>query len=148
MTPVGSSQSRRIDVRVISTTNRNLIEEVSNGRFHEDLFYRLAVFVLSLPPLREREGDLSLLINAKLQKINKENASAIWTDNKELYPAARNLLLKHSWPGNVRELEHTLLRAAVISNGSKITVPDVEQALLSVAKRSDVLLNRPLWQWF
>jgi transcriptional regulator with PAS, ATPase and Fis domain len=148
VTPVGSSQSRRIDVRVISATNRNLIEEVSNGRFREDLFYRLAVFVLSLPPLREREGDLSLLINAKLQKINKENASAIWTDNKELYPAARNLLLKHSWPGNVRELEHTLLRAAVISNGSKITVPDVEQALLSVAKRSDVLLNRPLGNGF
>lgn len=148
VTPIGSSTPRKIDVRVISATNRNLIDEVINGSFREDLFYRLAVFVLKVPPLREREGDVGLLINAKLKKINEDNRSEIWPEDKQLYPTARNLLLRHRWPGNVRELEHTLLRAAVISNGPKITEKDVERALFSFAKRDDGVLGKRLGDGF
>lgn len=146
--PVGSSKVRKVDVRVISATNRSLLGEIGKGTFREDLFYRLAVFVLTLPALRNREGDLNLLVNAKLERINEENAGEIWAEPKELSPGARNILFRHSWPGNVRELEHTLLRAAVISNGNMITAADIESAIFAVSKVSDGLLEMPLGNGF
>lgn len=146
--PVGASRAHKVDVRVISATNRNLQDEIARGAFREDLFYRLAVFVLTLPPLREREGDLNLLINAKMKKLNQENASEIWSEDKELTAAARNLLHKHPWPGNVRELEHTLLRAAVISDSKAISGQDMKQALFTLAKRNEEILDMPLGNGF
>ncbi|HEX8177775.1 MAG TPA: sigma-54 dependent transcriptional regulator [Pyrinomonadaceae bacterium] len=149
ITPLGASEPRKLDVRIISATNRNLIEEVAKGSFREDLFYRLAVFLLRLPPLREREGDLGLLTDALLERLNRENSSALWPEDKKLSPSARNLLLGHHWTGNVRELQNTLLRAAVLSSGSRITEDDVRQAILPAASgQSEDILNRPLGNGF
>lgn len=147
VTPVGSSKPIKLDVRIISATNRTLINEVAQGNFREDLFYRLAVFVLHLPPLREREGDIGLLIDSILENLNSKEV--ISSESKEISPAARNLLLKHSWMGNIRELQNTLLRAIVLSTGSRITEADVQQAIFPVsAKQTDNVLNRSLGNSF
>ncbi|HOV88271.1 MAG TPA: sigma-54 dependent transcriptional regulator, partial [Syntrophobacteraceae bacterium] len=109
---VGTSTPIKIDVRVIAATNRSLIEEVAQQRFRADLFYRLAVVILYLPPLRERSGDLTLLIDRLLDQINLESSTEPGYVHKKISAAAKNLLLLHSWPGNVRELLNTLRRAA------------------------------------
>jgi transcriptional regulator with PAS, ATPase and Fis domain len=142
---VGARNPIEIDVRIIAATNRTLTEEVSSGKFRSDLFYRLAVAVLRLPALRERKGDLSLLIDSLLERVNEESASEPGYKHKKLSASARNLLLQHNWPGNVRELLNTLLRAAVWSPGKTITVEDVREALLpNVSEPREEVLNRPL----
>ena len=147
--PVGSSDTRSVDVRVIAATNRTLTEEVARGRFREDLFYRLAVVVLKLPPFRERGGDVGLVTDHLLKKINDELAKAIGYRRKSLSASARNLLARHPWPGNVRELHNTLTRAAIWSAGDTITGDDLSSALLSApgdAKRD--VWDRPLGDGF
>jgi DNA-binding NtrC family response regulator len=147
--PVGSSKPKKLDVRVISATNRNLINEVAEGNFREDLFYRLAVFVLSLSPLREREGDIGLILDGFLKKLNKENTGMLWAEDKKLSPAARNLLLQHDWPGNVRELQNTLLRAAILSSNARISEGDIRQSLFpAITKSSYDVLDRALGEGF
>ncbi len=138
---VGSTAPASIDVRVVAATNRTLIEEIAEGRFREDLFYRLAVAVLKLPPLRERPGDLGLLVDRLLEQVNEESANEPGYEHKKASAAARNLLLQHSWPGNVRELLNTLRRAAIWSDGATITVEDMREALIPApgALRRDVL---------
>jgi transcriptional regulator with PAS, ATPase and Fis domain len=146
VTRVGSTSDIDVDVRVVSATNRTVIEEVEAGRFREDLFYRLAVAVLKIPPLRERAGDLGLLIDELLKKENQdaEKAEPGYV-HKKLSTGARNLLLAHPWPGNVRELQLTLRRAAIWSDAVTISTEDIRESLLAVphAKRRDVL-GRPL----
>lgn len=131
---VGADQPSAVDVRVIAATNRTLTDEVTAGRFREDLFYRLAVAVLKLPPLRERAGDVGLLADRLLAQINAESAHEPGYVDKELSAAARNLLLRHPWPGNVRELLNTLRRAAIWSSGPVITEDDLRDALLPAAR--------------
>lgn len=131
VTPVGAAKSELLDVRIISATNRTLIDEIAMGQFREDLFYRLAVFPLNIPPLRNRQGDLSLLIKYFLDELNMENTGKFWKNDKTLNPKARNILLNHSWPGNVRELQATILRAAIYSRTSTIVESDVNQAVFS-----------------
>ena len=128
---VGSSDAPSVDVRVIAATNRTLTEEVARGRFREDLFYRLAVAVLNLPPFRERGGDVGLVTDHLLGEINHELAQAPGYQRKSLSASARNLLARHRWPGNVRELRNTLMRAAIWSAGDTITGDDLRGALLS-----------------
>lgn len=130
VTRIGSSKPRKLDVRVIAATNRDLAHEVAQGRFREDLFYRLAVVVLKIPPLREREGDLGLLLDALLRRVNEECAEEPGYQHKKVSAGARNLLLNYTWPGNVRELQNTLRRAAVWSDGATITERDAKDALL------------------
>ncbi|WP_018952680.1 sigma-54 interaction domain-containing protein [Thioalkalivibrio sulfidiphilus] len=145
ITRVGTTKSRPVDVRVIAATNRALPDEIRQGRFREDLFHRLAVGVLLLPPLREREGDLSLLIDALLAAINAEAATQPGFQHKKLSAGARNLLLQHSWPGNVRELHNTLTRATIWAPGGEITAQDVAEALaVTVAPKTETILGRPL----
>ena len=147
--PVGSSDTRSVDVRVIAATNRTLTEEVARGRFREDLFYRLAVGVLKLPPFRERGGDVGLVTDYLLGQINDELAKATGYRRKSLSASARNLLARHPWPGNVRELHNTLTRAAIWSAGDTITGDDLSSALLSApgdAKRD--VWDRPLGDGF
>jgi transcriptional regulator with PAS, ATPase and Fis domain len=139
VTRIGSSKPRKIDVRIIAATNRNLAEEVAHGRFREDLFYRLAVVVLKVPPLRERQGDIGLLIDTLLDRVNEECAQEPGYVHKKLSVGARNLLLNHPWPGNVRELQNTLRRAAVWSEGPTITERDARDALLPSARRTQGL---------
>lgn len=142
---LGARQSIRVDVRIISATNRNLLVEVNAGRFRADLFYRLAVAVLQLPSLREREGDVSLLIDHALKTINEDSACDPGYQQKSLSVSARKLLLNHSWPGNVRELINTLLRAAVWSQGNTIQLEDVREAMLPEPRaEQEGILNRPL----
>jgi len=133
ITRVGSSKTQKIDVRVIAATNKDLMEEVRQGRFREDLFHRLAVLMLKLPPLREREGDVGLLIDALWAKVNEECAEPGFAP-KKLTPAAKNALLQHSWPGNIRELQNTLRRLAVWAQGPSISQHDIQDALLPLTR--------------
>lgn len=146
--PVGSSEPIKVDVRVISATHRNLIEEISRGHFREDLFYRLAVAVIKLPPLRERQGDLSLLIDRLLEHVNQKNEVELGYKRKKISPAAKNLMLQHPWPGNVRELLNTLQRVAVWSTGETIGADDMREALFPASRTSNSILHRPLGKGF
>lgn len=144
---VGSSKPVPVDVRVIAATNRELLGEVAANRFRADLFYRLAVAVLRVPSLRERQGDLGLLVDALLAQANRESASEPGYRQKHLSVSARNLLFNHPWPGNVRELSNTLRRAAIWTPGEVIDAEDVREALLPALSGSgDGVLNRPLGQ--
>ncbi|MDM8536039.1 sigma-54 dependent transcriptional regulator [Desulfobacterales bacterium HSG17] len=133
---IGSTKVQNIDIRIIAATNRNLINEVSNGSFREDLFYRLAVAVIKLPPLRDRLGDISLLIDTFLKLINKESRKEPNYKHKKISVSARNLLLRHPWPGNVRELQNTLTRAAVWALDEELNEEDIREALLPIPANS------------
>ncbi|MBK8762408.1 MAG: sigma 54-interacting transcriptional regulator [Sulfuritalea sp.] len=146
VTPVGSSEAKKVDVRVVAATNRTLMNEVASGNFREDLFYRLAVAIIKLPPLRERAGDISLLIDALLRQVNDASAP-IGIKPKKISVAAKNLLLHHPWPGNIRELLNTLQRAAVWSDDEMIGQEAIKDATLLSPKEAtsnDPILNRPL----
>ena len=146
---VGSSKPISVDVRIIAATNRNLIAEVGAGRFREDLFYRLVVAYLELPPLRDRTGDLGLLIDHALALINRESEGQPGYKHKQLSAGAKNLLLNHHWPGNIRELQNTLRRAMVWSDGEILTQADIEEAILpGFGNRGEGILNRPLGAGF
>jgi DNA-binding NtrC family response regulator len=145
VTRVGASAPKSINIRVIAATNRLLPEEIRGGRFREDLFHRLAVGVLQLPPLRHREGDLTLLIDSLLAGINADANSQPGYKHKKLDVSARNLLLKHSWPGNVRELHNALLRASIWASGEKITSEDIAESLaVTVPPAGETVLGRSL----
>ena len=142
---LGSARPVGVDVRVIAATNRDLRAEVAAGRFREDLYYRLATGVLRLPPLREREGDLTPLIDHFLAAANRKFADQPGVEQKALSPAARNLLLRHPWPGNVRELQATMDRLVLWAPGLRVTADDVRQELLPAAGAgAGDLLGRPL----
>ncbi len=146
---VGSSKPMKVNVRLVAATNRTLTEEIAAGRFREDLFYRLAVAVLKLPPLRDRTGDLGLLIDHVLSEVNAEAATEPGYKDKKLSAGARNLLLAHPWPGNVRELRNTLQRAAIWSDGVLISSEDIREALLPTASSTrQELLDRPIGAGF
>lgn len=144
ITRVGATRPVALDVRIIAATSRILIDEVAAGNFRADLFYRLAVAILKLPPLRERPGDLSLLIDRLLDQINRESTSEPGYIDKKISPTAKNFLLGYHWPGNVRELLNTLRRAAIWSAGPTINADDVKDALMPVAKEAatDILGHR------
>jgi transcriptional regulator with PAS, ATPase and Fis domain len=118
---VGGTEERAVDIRVVAATNRDLRAEVIAGRFREDLYFRLAVIPVQLPPLRERREDVLPLARHFLMKWNAELSRKIrgWTPEVETY------LLKHSWPGNVRELENTIERGVVLARGDLITLEDL-----------------------
>ena len=146
---VGATRPISVDVRVIAATNRTLTQEVAENRFREDLYYRLAVAVLKLPPLRERTGDLGLLVDRLLDQINEESAHEPGYRNKKLSASARNILLRHSWRGNVRELLNTLRRAAIWSDDETIETEDVREALLPAPRdQRQEILDRPLGEGF
>lgn len=135
---LGSTKPLKIDVRTVAATNRTLTQEIAEGRFREDLFYRLAVAVLRIPPLRERTDDLGLLIDRLLAQVRRELPAH---EEKKISAGAKNLLLAHPWPGNVRELLNTLRRAVIWSEGATISSEDAREALLPVSgvARQDVL---------
>jgi transcriptional regulator with PAS, ATPase and Fis domain len=139
--PVGGSKEVSVDVRIVAATNRDLLKEVAARQFREDLYYRLAVLVLTVPPLRQRQGDVGLLLDhfMGLDDISKQ---------KKLSPGARNLLLKHSWPGNVRELQAVVTRAVVWSKGPVITPEDARDALGQAPEQRSDVLHRALGDEF
>jgi transcriptional regulator with GAF, ATPase, and Fis domain len=142
---LGSSKAIKLNIRVIAATNRNLLEEVAKDKFRGDLFYRLAVAIIRLPPLRDREGDISLLISHFMQSIHTQNSSDPGYKRRELSASAMKLLHHYAWPGNVRELANTLLRAVIWSKGTTIDASDIQQALLPAHKHApESILDRPL----
>jgi two-component system response regulator HydG len=128
VTRVGGSEEIKIDVRLISATNRDLEKEIAAGRFREDLFYRLAVVTLDLPPLRDRCDDIPLLTDHFIHKFGKQNHKKL----KGLTPQAMNQLLKYDWPGNVRELINGLERATVLARSEYIEVKDLPLAVQKI----------------
>lgn len=142
---VGSNKPIAVDVRIIAATNRNLLDEVAVNRFRSDLFYRLAVALIVLPPLRERPGDIGLLIDHLLKKVNAESKAIPGYLDKNISSSARNILLSHPWPGNIRELLSTIQRAAVWSSGENIDDSDIREALLPTSSKThDEILGKPL----
>ena len=121
---VGSEKTVKVDVRIITATSRNLEHLVTHGKFREDLYFRLNVIPLFLPPLREREEDIPILIDYFLNKFNKENNRSLVVDK-----GALQILLNYNWPGNVRELENTIERLVVMSGSDKVTPSDLPVSL-------------------
>jgi DNA-binding NtrC family response regulator len=128
--PVGSSRTRHVDVRVISATNADIHQEVQEGRFRQDLLFRLNTIEIRVPPLRERREDIPLLV----QHFLSQHALRYRKEIKALQPAAMQMLLTHSWPGNVRELDHSLERAVLMAQQDLIAPEDLG---LKTGKQSD-----------
>jgi DNA-binding NtrC family response regulator len=122
---VGGNQSIRTDVRLIAATNKNLKQLVSEGKFRDDLYYRLNVVTINMPALRDRKEDIPLLVNAFLREFAKENGKPV----RELTSEAMNCIEQYDWPGNVRELRTAVERGVVMSSGPKITLRDLPLSL-------------------
>ena len=143
---IGSNDEIKVDFRVLVATNRNLLEEIQNGSFREDLFHRLAIGIINLPPLRERKEDINILTDYFLDILNG-------TENqcKKISISARNLMLTHNWPGNVRELDNTIKRIFIWSMSDVITNKDIEDNLFHICKKNietDNILNREVGREF
>jgi two-component system response regulator HydG len=133
--PVGGTEAVPIETRLIAATNRDLEEEMKRGGFRSDLFYRLNVFALHLPPLRQRRDDIPLLIDAFLGR-SAEQAGGIM---KRLSPEALEAMMEYNWPGNVRELENALERAFILSKGDTVDVSVLPQRVTE--RRSEPLIT-------
>ena len=117
---LGSPKTIKVNVRIIASTNRNLEEEIRKGRFREDLFYRLNVFPITIPPLRQRKEDIPLLVDYFVAKFNKKTGKKIETMSKDTL----NVLQEYDWPGNVRELESIIERSVITSQGTALQILD------------------------
>lgn len=136
--PVGGTRSIRVDTRIISATNRNIEEEVAGDRFREDLYYRLNVVALTVPPMRDRLADIPLLAEHFLKQYATKNKRTF----KGFQPRAMDLLMRYSWPGNVRELENVIERAVILSMGERIGPEQFPDAL--VEQDSSIISGSPL----
>jgi DNA-binding NtrC family response regulator len=137
VTPIGGDRAVEVDVRFVATTNKDLHAEVERGAFRRDLFYRLSVMPVRVPPLRERAGDVPLLALHFLERSAHRAKKAVRT----ITPAAMAALCRYAWPGNVRELENVLERAVIVAKGD--TIADVERFLTPEAERPRVDLSLP-----
>ncbi|OPY12019.1 MAG: Nitrogen fixation protein VnfA [Syntrophus sp. PtaU1.Bin005] len=131
--PLGGSRVVSVDVRIIAATNRNLEQDVASGQFRADLYYRLNVFPLYLPPLRERGSDIILLADHFIMKYNKELGKSI----KTISNAVLEAFLSHSWPGNVRELENCIERAVLLATGSSIETVHLPPSLQTRSREGE-----------
>ena len=133
---VGGTQSINVDVRIVAATNRNLEEEVHAGHFREDLFYRLNVVRIPMPPLRERKDDIPLLLHAFLREFNIENEKNITGfDNR-----AKSAILKYSWPGNIRELKNCVESAVVMCTGDEIKIEDLPASVREKGEEKSITI--------
>ena len=145
---VGSDETLSVDVRILAATNRDLEEEVKNDKFREDLYYRLNVVTLDVPPLRDRQDDIPLLAQHFIEKYAEKNRKRI----RGFSPLAMDMLIKYEWPGNVRELENTVERAVILLTGDNVTEKELPSNITEpYSKNSDwveppkpVAANRPL----
>ncbi|MDR2503204.1 MAG: sigma-54 dependent transcriptional regulator [Deltaproteobacteria bacterium] len=135
---VGGNGAKKVDVRVVAATNRNLEQEVERGRFREDLFYRLNVIPIHLPPLRERGGDIALLADYFISIFSRKNGR----HKLSFAPEAGRALEYYNWPGNVRELENIMERLAVLCDSDIITMNDLPAKILEQVK--DIPLTTPV----
>ena len=121
---LGGQRVIPVDVRIVAATNRNLEEMIRLNQFREDLYYRLNVVPLVLPPLRDRREDIPLLVDHFIDKFNRDNARSV-----TLAPGVLDLLVEYEWPGNVRELENMVERLVVMARGERVAVEDVRKAM-------------------
>ncbi len=131
---VGGTKTIKVDVRILSASNRNIKEDIAKDVFREDLFYRLNVMDIEVPPLNERVDDIPLLVKHFIEKYSDGKDK----DNIELAPEAWKALYSYSWPGNVRELENVIERAIVLNSGEKITLDDLPEELTGEKAELDV----------
>jgi PAS domain S-box-containing protein len=136
---VGESKKRKIDIRIMAATNKNLLALVHQGIFRQDLYYRLKVFPIHVPPLRERKEDLPLLTNHFITVLNKKTGKQI----QNLSPEAMRILMDYSWPGNVRELENAVEHAFVLCNVKQIDVFDLPVEIRQVEYRPALFQENP-----
>jgi len=125
VTRVGGNESRKVDVRLVAATNRDLRGMVSEGKFREDLLFRLQVVTIDLPPLRDRTGDVPLLVEHFLGELSAEHGRAV----RGVSPEARALLVRYAWPGNVRELRNAVENMVLLARGELLTVDDVPESI-------------------
>lgn len=137
---LGGNETIRADVRVLCATNRNLEKAIAEGKFREDLYHRLNVVTLALPPLRDRRDDIPLLVDYFLDRFSKE----LQIDKPPVAPDAMDLLLRHAWPGNVRELQHVLHRVLIFTRGYTIQTSDLP-ATLGESPAGESLLEDEKW---
>jgi len=125
VSPVGGNEVRKVDVRIVAATNRDLREMVKEGTFREDLLFRLQVVTLDLPPLRERIGDIPLLLDAFIAELAERHERAV----RGITPEARALLVRYGWPGNVRELRNAVENMVLLARHEQLTVDDVPDSV-------------------
>ena len=135
---VGSNKYIPVDVRILAASNRDLSQLLKQSQFREDLYYRLAVVRIDLPPLEERRDDIPLLVRHFLRRFNDKNGLAVSID-----PAAVQLLQQMRWPGNVRELENTVNRLAIFAPTGVITLADVEAETQRTTEGEDIMASTP-----
>lgn len=135
--PVGSTKTHKVDVRVIAATNQDLEKAVKEKRFREDLFYRLNVIPIRIPPLRERKDDIPLLVRHFIDKYNLANACSV----EDIDKGAMGVLMKYHWPGNIRELENMVERSAVLKRKGVITITDLPEKVLGVKGSSEISIK-------
>lgn len=140
VTPIGGTQPTSINIRLVAATNRNLRDMVAEGTFREDLFFRLNIIPVDLPPLRERTGDIPLLIASAVRRC----ADEMGKDIKGVTAGAMQLLQSYSFPGNVRELENVIERAVVLAEDNQITQSDLELGISTVELMAEDLTLIPL----
>jgi DNA-binding NtrC family response regulator len=133
--PLGANQSEKVDTRVLSATNRNLDELVQNGKFRQDLYYRLNVIRIELPALRERRDDIPLLVQYFVEKF----AAGVRRNVEGIHEEALAALKNYDWPGNIRELEHTIERAVLLGKGTLVGVEDLPASLVARGESAVVL---------
>jgi DNA-binding NtrC family response regulator len=136
---LGGVQEIQVDVRIIAATNVDLRQAVRDGKFRDDLYYRLNVITIDLPPLRQRREDVPLLVSHFLNKFSQENDKSI----RQISPEALRLLMDYSWPGNVRELENVMERAVVLSSGSTISSDLLPDQLVGRGPSLQALTSNP-----
>jgi DNA-binding NtrC family response regulator len=132
---VGSTRTVKVDIRIIAATNKNLISAVNKGTFREDLYYRLNVIPIKVPPLRHRKSDIPLLVDFFLKKFNEEKRKYV----KEFSPEAMDALIQYDWRGNVRELENLVERVIILSNGDEIELEDIPASMKGRARTIESL---------
>jgi len=140
---VGGNELIKVDVRVISATNKDLEEEMKKSEFREDLYYRISVFPIKLPPLRERREDIPLLAAHFLNKFNQHEGKQI----EGISPDALDLMMAYNWPGNVRELENAMERAVVLAAGNEILAKDLPAAVRSLGEKRIYESDNTLASW-
>ena len=131
---IGGENIIKVDARIISATNKNLLELIKQGKFREDLYYRLNVVQIDLPPLRERKEDIAVLVYKFIEEICKQNNKEILDISKD----AMNILQKYSWKGNIRELKNTMENLAILSRGDTIEIDDIPEYILDEVKDNNI----------